>query len=189
MSKQKISLLTLSILAAGAITEHRFVLADGTVSAAGGDALGVAIADAEDGDYFSADVAGTTTIESGGVFAAGDYLQSDATGRAVLATGTSTRQDAIAGGSAGALVLSGVKATDRLISVLRLNRDATAATIDITDVTAEFTISDDDEIDNAGGTDTTGDSLIVTWETPSPVKARALEASTGAGQFIEALLR
>jgi hypothetical protein len=106
----------------------------------------------------------------------------------VLATGTGTRQDAIAGGAAGALVLTGIKATDRLISVLRVNRDATAANIDVTDVTAEFTISDDDEIDNTGGTNTTGDALIVTWETPSPIRARALQASTGAGQFVEALL-
>lgn len=32
-----------------------------------------------------------------------------------------------------------------------------------TDLTSEFTISDDDEIDNTGGTDTTGGLLFVMW--------------------------
>jgi hypothetical protein len=106
----------------------------------------------------------------------------------VLATDSGVRQAVIDGGAAGALVLTGVLATDRLISVARLNRDATAANVDLDDLTAEFSISDDDEITNAGGTNTTGDALLVTWSTPSPVLAQALEASGGEDRYVEVLL-
>lgn len=59
------------------------------------------------------------------------------------------------GGAAGAIVVTGITPSDRLAFVLNLT--------DAVDLTSEFTISDDDEIDNAGGTATTGDSLWVGW--------------------------
>jgi len=67
------------------------------------------------------------------------------------------------GAAAAALVVTGIEVGDELVCVLRLNRDATAANIDISNVTSEFTITDADEITNqaSGGTDTTGDTLIV----------------------------
>lgn len=71
---------------------------------------------------------------------------------------------AIAGGAAGDHVVTGISPFDRIVSVIRLNRDATAANIDISAITGEFTISDDDEINNTGGTNTTGDSLLVTYQ-------------------------
>lgn len=62
----------------------------------------------------------------------------------------------VTGGAAGALTATGVLATDRLVRVYNETGDA--------DLTAEFTISADDEIDNTGGTATTGDTLTVTVE-------------------------
>lgn len=80
------------------------------------------------------------------------------------------RQAYIAGGSAGAHACTGILAGDKLISVLHY----TPAT-SLADLTSEFIgstsktgngaiIAVDGYIDNTGGTDTTSDGLIVTWE-------------------------
>lgn len=60
------------------------------------------------------------------------------------------------------IAVTGIKTGDTLVSVLRLNRDATAANIDITDVTSEASITSDGNI-QLDTTDTTGDRLIVHW--------------------------
>jgi hypothetical protein len=72
----------------------------------------------------------------------------------------------IAGGSAGNHSVPDIGATDDLAGVLCLNRDSTASNIDITDLTSEFTISADGTINNSGGTNTTGDTLLVSYATP-----------------------
>lgn len=74
-------------------------------------------------------------------------------------SGVNLKTYKIAGGSAGNLTVTGIATADRLLSVLRLNRDATAANVDIADLTAEFAICAADTVGNAAGTDTTGDSL------------------------------
>jgi hypothetical protein len=188
MSRQKISLLALAIAATGAITAHRFLLPAGTVSAAAGDAIGVAAHDGVSGDLINTDVIGTTIIETGGTFGVGALLQSDATGRAILATATRTKTATVAGGAAGDITVTGIGATDRIVSVTVLDRDATAANINLATLTSEFTVTAANTINNAGGTATTGNALLVVWEAANPVKAKALQASTGAGQFVEALL-
>lgn len=66
----------------------------------------------------------------------------------------------VAGGAAGALTATGVATADRLVSVI--HHDATTP-IPV-DLTSEFTISDTDEIDNTGGTATSADYLVVTFE-------------------------
>jgi hypothetical protein len=66
-------------------------------------------------------------------------------------------QALIDGGSAGAHVVTGIAVEDVLISVIH---NTAGALVDLTD---EFTISDADEIDNAEGTDTTNDQLLVIW--------------------------
>lgn len=70
------------------------------------------------------------------------------------------QQTVIAGGSAGAHVVTGITEDDVLLWVLNLTDDA--------DLTDEFSISDDDEIDNTDGTDTTGDTLLVGWNAADP---------------------
>lgn len=87
----------------------------------------------------------------------GSQLQNGFPGRAI------PHLTAIAGGSAGDHTVLGVASADDLAGVLRLNRDGTASNIDVTDLTSEFSISAADTINNAGGTDTTGDTLIVSW--------------------------
>lgn len=89
-------------------------------------------------------------------------IADDAVTKAKLAGGF-LRQVAIAGGAAGALTVTGIASGDELVGVARLNRDAVAANIDLTTITSEFSITGADTISNAGGTDTTGDALLVTW--------------------------
>jgi hypothetical protein len=186
---QNHSILTLSIAAAAVLAANRFVTADGNYPAAGGSAIGATrSAAAAIGDLVPADIIGTAVLEAGAAVAQYGKVQSDATGRAIPATASTVRQAVIAGGAAGAHVATGILTTDRLVSVVQLNRDGTAANINIADLTSEFAISDDDEIDNAGGTATTGDSLLVTWETEVAVRGIALEAAADAGDFIEVLL-
>lgn len=69
----------------------------------------------------------------------------------------------IAGGSAGNHTVTGVQAEDQLDRVLH---ETTAGLI--VDLTSEFTISADNTIENAGGTDTSSDSLIVEYTKKSP---------------------
>lgn len=83
------------------------------------------------------------------------------------------RQAAIDGGAAGVLTVTDIRAGDKLISVI----EVTTTTAALIDRTAEFggdpasldrgngaIMTTDDQIDNTGGTATTGDALIVTWE-------------------------
>jgi hypothetical protein len=71
------------------------------------------------------------------------------------------RTTVIPGGAVGDHSVGGVKPRDRLVSVLFV--DFTDATGGATDLTSEFTITADETINNAGGTDTTAGHLIVTW--------------------------
>lgn len=61
----------------------------------------------------------------------------------------------ITGGTAGALTVSGILTTDILLAVIDLTSEA--------DLTSEFSITATDTIDNSGGTNTTGDNLLVLW--------------------------
>jgi len=79
-------LLALSILAASAITAHRFVTPAGDVAAAGVKTQGVAQSDAASGESFTATVIGTEVVEAGAAIAAGALIETDATGRAITHT-------------------------------------------------------------------------------------------------------
>lgn len=195
MGTQNHSLFTLSILATAVIAACRFVTNAGAHSGVAGDALGVSRSDAAIGAYAPVDIYGTAVVEAGGVVAAGALVQSDSTGRAITAVASGIKQAVIAGGSAGALTVTGIAATDRLVGVVRLDVAVDTGTSasgnkvqSASALTSEFTVSAANTIDNTAGTDTTGDLLLVTWETVSPVKGRALQAASGAGKFIEVLL-
>lgn len=72
------------------------------------------------------------------------------------------RQAVVAGATAGNLTVAGLKARDRLVSVLFAD-GAGVAVEDVADLTGEFTITGANTINNAGGTATTGGKVIVTW--------------------------
>lgn len=65
------------------------------------------------------------------------------------------------------IALAGALTTDSLLSVLRLDRSASAATINLIDVTAEAAITSAGHL-QLSTTDTTGDTLIVLWYDKAP---------------------
>ncbi|MEI2428686.1 DUF2190 family protein [Lysobacter yananisis] len=79
----KISILTLSMKAAVALSAELFVSPTGGLPTAGGNTAGVSVSDAELGDLFPVDVLGTSIVIAGGVIAAGAAVEAAATGRAI----------------------------------------------------------------------------------------------------------
>lgn len=86
MSRQKIALLSLSIMATAALEEFTFVTLGGQTAAAGAAAHGVSAADAVAGELCAVDVIGTSTVLAEVAIAAGDALQVGAEGGAVPQT-------------------------------------------------------------------------------------------------------
>lgn len=166
-------LYTDSLELTGTVAEHRFVTLAGVYPAAGGQAYGVTRDGGDSGDVTDVKVLGKLLVESGGAVSKGARVVSDSTGRAVAMTAAQavagTVTVAIAGGSAGNLTVTGIATTDSLISVVRLDRDATAANVNLSVITSEFTITATNTINNAGGTDTTGDTLLITYRDASAV--------------------
>lgn len=68
----------------------------------------------------------------------------------------------IVGGVAGNLTAPGIAVGDRIDSVIQYIGAGVAVT-DIADLTAEFTITAPNTINNTGGTNTTGSKLVVNW--------------------------
>jgi len=75
----------------------------------------------------------------------------------------SAHLNVIAGGSAGNHTLTGIAVGDVLNGVIYVSKGAENLTA-VTDLRSEFTILDDDVIENAAHTDTTGGYLIISWD-------------------------
>lgn len=86
MSQQNISILKLSLVAAGTIARGRFVTGAGVQAGAQAKVLGVADCDATSGKDVGIDTIGTAVVEAGGAFAADIELETDANGKAVART-------------------------------------------------------------------------------------------------------
>lgn len=71
------------------------------------------------------------------------------------------KQTVVAGGAAGDITVTGITTNDRIVSVLHLDIGGNAES----DLTSEFSITAADTINNAGGTATSSDTLIVTYVT------------------------
>ncbi len=83
MSRQSYPLLSLEVIASGAIAEARFVTPAGAQAGAAVNTLGVARVAAADKDAIPVDVIGTGIVEAGAAIAAGSLVETDASGRAV----------------------------------------------------------------------------------------------------------
>lgn len=137
MPKQSIPLLSLMLMASGAVAQFRGVGFSGAQATVQGQKIqGIARTAAADTEKFTADVSGTVIVESGGAFSIGDSLMMDSAGRAIAASAL-----AVASGA--------------------------------TPVTSSA----------ANG------AILVGGDAPQFVFADALEAATGAGQFVEVLMR
>lgn len=83
MSQQNISLLTLTLVASGAVAVNRFVTPLGAQAGADANTMGVARAATADTLKMPVDVLGTAIVEAGAAVAAGATVKSDASGRAI----------------------------------------------------------------------------------------------------------
>lgn len=86
MSAQSISLLTLSLTAAAALTANRFVTHAGAVPAAGANVAGVNRSTVASGAITPVDVIGTAVVEASAAIALGAAIETTATGKAVTKT-------------------------------------------------------------------------------------------------------
>lgn len=83
MSNQNTALLSLTVVATGAIVADRFITGAGAQTGAAGNALGVARYGGAIGEKITTDVIGTAIVESGAAIAANALIESDASGRAI----------------------------------------------------------------------------------------------------------
>lgn len=112
MSQQSTPLITLPVVAAGAIAAHRFVTPAGAQAGADAVTLGVSRSVAAGaGVRTPVDAIGTTIIESGGAFSLGATLKSDASGRGITW---------VTAGAKTAIALQEATAAGQFIEVLLL---------------------------------------------------------------------
>lgn len=88
MSHQSTPLMTVTVRLAAACTRGRLINYQKTQAIPGEICLGVAVADGKENEHVQINVLGSATVQTGGIFAAGDPLASDASGRVVLFTGS-----------------------------------------------------------------------------------------------------
>ena len=89
-----------------------------------------------------------------------ELLQDDAVTKAKFAGGV-FKSAIIDGGAAGDHTVTGIAVGDNLVIVLHISTKASIATM--ADLTSEFTVAAG-KINNAAGTDTTNDQLLVFYE-------------------------
>lgn len=77
----------------------------------------------------------------------------------LYAPGPGPLQFIATGGAAGNITCTGISVGDKLESVLRFTAGALVSVL-----TSQFTITGANQINNSGGTDTTGSTLLVTWQ-------------------------
>lgn len=103
--KTSIILATMSVLAAAALTKHRYATAAGTVPASGAYCPGVANANYDIGEQAGLDTHGIVLVEAGAAVAADAAVQTDASGRAItLAAGVNLGRALDAAAAAGDLI-------------------------------------------------------------------------------------
>lgn len=111
MSRQAISLLTLTVALTGTVAAHRFITAAGAQATADANTLGVARSEGVSGEKIPVDVIGTAVVEAGAAIALGATLETDSTGRGVTW--------ATSGGKVG-IALQAASAAGEFIEVLLL---------------------------------------------------------------------
>lgn len=102
-------ILTTTVIAAGVLTQQRFVGGDGALCAEGKAALGVAEVDGVLNDAVPVNVLGIVAIEAGGAIARGAVVQADDQGRAITK----------AAGASNGMALDAATAEGELIRILR----------------------------------------------------------------------
>lgn len=144
---------------------YAFCLFDLSVKAVN-DAGNVAVAAGDQLFYIAADTPDISKKSSGQPFGvAFEGITSGGTDTIKVALVPGAKYDlktsVITGGAAGDHTVTGIAVGDELVSVLEFATAAAIATL--TDRTSEFSITAADTVNNAGGTSTASDSLLVIW--------------------------
>jgi len=181
--------MTLTGLAPSGVTAHRFVgFDDAQASVAGQKIKGVARSNAASAENFPIGVKGTDIVETGGVFAIGDDVISDASGRAVKASAsapatvtaiTKANPGVVTAVAHGFLTGDVVAFTD-VAGMVELNQNSYVATVLTADT---FSIG----INTTSLTTYTSGGLAHRVGPRQHVGGTALEASSGTGKFVEIL--
>lgn len=138
MSQQNISILTLTVMASGAVAAHRLVGFDGgQATVQGQKVMGSTLSQASDGEAMAVVTHGSAIVETGAAVLMGASLIVDNQGRAIP--------------TSGALSLA-------------------AGAVDVTSSAANG-------------------AILAGAELPEYLFADAMQAASGAGEFIEVLLR
>lgn len=96
-----------------------------------------------------------------------------------------TKTIAVVGAAAGDVAVVGIAPSDQLVSVTEIDIVLTEGSPNtrawaVADRTAEFSITEDDVINNVGGTSTAAKLLMVTFEVGDPrFGPRGIDRSTG----------
>lgn len=103
--KTSVILATISVLAAAALSKHRFATSAGAVPASGAWCPGVANTSYDAGEQAGLDTHGIVLVEAGAPVAADAAIQCDASGRAItLAAGVQLGRTLDAAAAAGDLI-------------------------------------------------------------------------------------
>lgn len=123
----------------------------------------------DDGLHVILNAAGGLEVDASGI-AIKDADKSVNLSASGLKVESFVKMSVLAGGAAGDITLTGIAVGDVLIGVLRFDVEtdkgdnATGNKVqNVSDLTSEFTVGAN-KINNTGGTNTTGDILVVLWE-------------------------
>lgn len=149
------------------------------VAAAGKDYTSPFVGPVDHTDVVKVDVSALTTdeVDADGVLKTGVALKADGT---LVSRAPGLKQALITGGAAGDHTVTGIATSDKLVSVYHYTPGSASA---FADLTGEFTISAADTINNAGGTSTASDTLLVTYVSDAEyvfgVVLEAVKVATG----------
>lgn len=130
------NIITLPVQAAEVLTKGRFISAIGELCENAARAIGVSRDDYAIGEPVAVITSGVTGVEAGGAFSAGDELQSDSTGRAVVYSSGKVNGIALTA-STGAGKMIAVKVLTLLIAVLSFFAPSTVSAQGNYELTAE----------------------------------------------------
>ena len=184
-------ILRRTVKLSAAINGGYFVGFGGALAAPNEPALGPLYMDTAVNDNGTVTLLGVTPAVAGGAIEEGARVAVGAGGKAVQydpASDTVIHTAVVAGAAVGDVAVAGILHTDELVAVVQLDITNAKGLADAAMLTDEFTISEDGKINNAGGTASAGDKLLVTWARRTYVVGRALSAAAADGDEIELLV-
>jgi hypothetical protein len=119
MSQQNISVLTLTLIASGAVTASRAIGFDGAQATTQGQkVMGAAVTDADSGSGVAVITNGTAIMETGAAISIGDSLITDNQGRIIPATalGVGTGATPVTSTAADGAIFEGAELPDFVIA-------------------------------------------------------------------------